>query len=557
VEVWINPKVPNPEPYSYGIFGLVGAPYGGEGNIVLAWGDTVTRTGVGGAIGFDSSTQAATPNEATQFVATPGVPFHAAMCWDIDGIGGTLETVRVYRDGQLVGSTTAQWNPAGTERRDIILGFSPDGGGYDKFITDNLILWDYARTDFSDRFNEAPAAIDTDRDGVPNAVDNCPSTPNSDQSDVDGDGKGDVCDPCPGEPNDGCNQEGSAAEEIPAEAGGTVKTPDGALTVHVPPGALGQDTTVSVTQTVPQDQAVNLTVGPNVGLGQAVAVYDLEPDGLTFANPVSLTIIVDVTALNAKQRSKLNLYLLTDTNGDGVTDTFVEIPATALSIVEDPAGTFIARLSAQIIHFSVYGVVAPLDTDNDGLFDRFPPEDEETFETDRTLPDTDSDGLLDGTEVEMAMGSGCPSPTVVDSDVDGLSDGIEVMSGTDLCSLDTDADGIPDRLDPFPTNPSGTVGYVEEQLRILASDIGEMPLSVFTGPNENANRGRRNALSNRVIAAANEVRNGNCAAASAILREVAERMDDQEAPPDWLTGSPERNAIRDRIGQMIVLLTYM
>jgi subtilisin family serine protease/DNA-binding beta-propeller fold protein YncE len=44
-------------------------------------------------------------------------------------------------------------------------------------------------------------ARDTDRDGVPDAVDNCPTLPNPDQKDVDGDGIGDVCDNCPTVPN--------------------------------------------------------------------------------------------------------------------------------------------------------------------------------------------------------------------------------------------------------------------------------------------------------------------------------------------------------------------
>ena len=39
--------------------------------------------------------------------------------------------------------------------------------------------------------------IDNDGDGVPRIIDNCPNTPNPDQSDKDGDGIGDVCDSCP------------------------------------------------------------------------------------------------------------------------------------------------------------------------------------------------------------------------------------------------------------------------------------------------------------------------------------------------------------------------
>jgi hypothetical protein len=39
--------------------------------------------------------------------------------------------------------------------------------------------------------------VDTDGDGIPDSIDNCPTIPNPDQHDKDGDGRGDVCDSCP------------------------------------------------------------------------------------------------------------------------------------------------------------------------------------------------------------------------------------------------------------------------------------------------------------------------------------------------------------------------
>lgn len=167
IELWVNPKVPNPQPYSYGIYGLIGGPYGfGWGvpdgcNVCLYWGDGVTGRGFSGEIRFDSQ-NASTPPEPAQFVATPFIPVHAAIVWDITGIDGTSDTIRVYRDGQIVGATSAVWNPAGADKRDILTGYGPDGRGYDKFIVDNLKIWDYAKTDFSDRFlegfNQPPVA---------------------------------------------------------------------------------------------------------------------------------------------------------------------------------------------------------------------------------------------------------------------------------------------------------------------------------------------------------------------------------------------------------------
>jgi len=52
------------------------------------------------------------------------------------------------------------------------------------------LTFDYALLDLS-------RLVDQDGDGIPGSLDNCPSVPNLDQSDVDGDGVGDACDLCP------------------------------------------------------------------------------------------------------------------------------------------------------------------------------------------------------------------------------------------------------------------------------------------------------------------------------------------------------------------------
>jgi len=46
-------------------------------------------------------------------------------------------------------------------------------------------------------FTWSVTGLDSDGDGTPDRVDNCPATPNAVQSDGDGDGAGDACDPCP------------------------------------------------------------------------------------------------------------------------------------------------------------------------------------------------------------------------------------------------------------------------------------------------------------------------------------------------------------------------
>lgn len=67
--------------------------------------------------------------------------------------------------------------------------------------------------------------------------------------------------------------------------GGSVSSADGALTVEVPAGALDEDTEVRIVRLHPVDWPEELT-DETPALGR---VYDLQPDGLTFNQPVTVT----------------------------------------------------------------------------------------------------------------------------------------------------------------------------------------------------------------------------------------------------------------------------
>ncbi len=177
---------------------------------------------------------------------------------------------------------------------------------------------------------------------------------------------------------------------------------------------------------------------------------------------------------------------------------------------------------------------APSDSDGDGLTDAR----EALLGTNPFVVDTDDDGLDDGVEV---LTYGCTDPLNPDTDGDTLCDGAETLAATNPCQADTDGDGLLDHIDPAPLVPATTSSAIENGLRALANYIRGLDLSLVSAPNDNAARGRRNALANKVDAAANAVANGD--PALPLLDSVLKRMDGDASPPDWMLPSYEAGVI--------------
>ena len=190
--------------------------------------------------------------------------------------------------------------------------------------------------------------------------------------------------------------------------------------------------------------------------------------------------------------------------------------------------------------------LGPADSDGDGLLD----DDELAFGTDPFDADTDDDGLQDGTEVDVASGTGCPNPLLLDSDGDTLSDGQEVAGGTDPCNPDSDGDGVTDEIDPTPTEPGVTEEWLVAQLRDLAAWIQSLDLSFFNAPNDNARKGRRNSLANRARGAANALAGGDVDGAIGKLTNLLKKID----VDGWMIDSVETTAIIDEINLDIALM---
>ncbi|MBI4978444.1 MAG: hypothetical protein HZC28_13270 [Spirochaetes bacterium] len=84
--------------------------------------------------------------------------YHLAFVWDEAGIGGSSDKIRVYVDGVLVGSTNYTVARNVATNQPFVVGDIHAASGWTEWcaqgVIDNLKIFNYAKTDFSDRVQE-------------------------------------------------------------------------------------------------------------------------------------------------------------------------------------------------------------------------------------------------------------------------------------------------------------------------------------------------------------------------------------------------------------------
>lgn len=237
---------------------------------------------------------------------------------------------------------------------------------------------------------------DTDSDGVPDAGDNCPTTPNADQADSDLDGIGDACDTYPNDPDND-----SDGDTI----GGTT---DNCPNVYNP------------------DQ-LDLD-----GDGQGDACdFDDDADGVD--DDVDNCPLISNTAQEDNDLDGEGDACDGDDDNDNVLDTSDNCPFTANTNQDDNDGDGL-------------GDVCDLDDDNDTVEDLV---DNCPFSANPSQSDIDGDGMGDVCDSDpdgdgVSTGDNCPlDPNPLQEDLDGDGDG-------DACDIDDDDDLVDDDVDNCP-----------------------------------------------------------------------------------------------------------
>lgn len=132
---------------------------------------------------------------------------------------------------------------------------------------------------------------------------------------------------------------------IRADEGGSVGLPDGSVQLDVPPGALAEDTTISVSEVPRSEYPEELADVDSIVIND---LYRLEPDGLEFATPATLTIRAQRSSVDVNE-GRVRLAVLLSRSSDGEWELLDK-----LRVSVDLEDEFLAT-SGELTHFSQAG----------------------------------------------------------------------------------------------------------------------------------------------------------------------------------------------------------
>jgi hypothetical protein len=132
---------------------------------------------------------------------------------------------------------------------------------------------------------------------------------------------------------------GSAA--LSAAEGGAVASEDGGLTLTVPPGALTEDTTITVERLDQADWPAEIAENPPIG-----GVYAVGPEGTTFSTPVTFSWAFDAVPDGIVDAEGRHAFVLgTSRAADGTVESHLTSSAEL-----DPEGVF--GVESTVVHLS-------------------------------------------------------------------------------------------------------------------------------------------------------------------------------------------------------------
>jgi len=133
---------------------------------------------------------------------------------------------------------------------------------------------------------------------------------------------------------------GTVTERIDADDGGSITSDDGMLTLEIPAGALAEDTRITIQEVDAGDMPDEFA-----DLGEGMG-YELSPEGLTFAEPVMVSLTLDPASLKIEGGDGYEVHALLSWSEEYGLAPLEEL------VLEISLSEGVATLNGEMDHFS-------------------------------------------------------------------------------------------------------------------------------------------------------------------------------------------------------------